>query len=117
MEEGEIHCIMNLEKYAEYTRKSAAIAFAKEDQLDESEDLNEYVTINQVCQMVKDNSIGLDEEGHHLIGDDGHKTLLKQLKTRIYNSGLSKLASKDLIECAWDDKKKTMIFWSDDKSK
>lgn len=116
MEEGEIHCIMNLEKYAEHIRKSAAQSFAKGEKLDEKEDLNEYVTINQVCQMVAENALGMDEESHYLINDDGYEVLLKQIKTRIYNSGLSKLAAKDLIECAWDSKKKTMIFWSNKES-
>lgn len=109
-----MHCIMNLEKYAEYIRKNAATSFAdaKKKELDESEDLESYVTVGQISQMIAENAIGQDEEGHYLIADEGQKILLEQLKTRIYNSGLSKLAAKNLIECAWDDKKKTMIFWS-----
>lgn len=116
MEDGEVHCIMNLDKYAEHVRKSSAESFAKGEKLDEKEDLNDYVTIDQVRQMVAENALGMDEEGHYLINDEGYVTLVKQLKTRIYNSGLSKLAAKDLIECAWDSRKKTMIFWSNKES-
>ena len=115
MEEKEIHCIMNLEKYVEHARKNAAESFAnKEQKIDENEDLGTYVTINQACQMVQENSIGLDEEGRYLMTDEGYNNFMKQLKVRIYNSGLSKLAAKNLIECAWDNKKKTMVFWSDE---
>ena len=117
MEEGEVHCIINLEKYAEYVRKNAAVSFAKGEQLDESEDLETYVTIGQVFQMVAENAMGQDEEGHHLITDEGYKKLFEQLRTRIYNSGLSKLAAKNLIECAWDDQKNTMVFWSEESEK
>lgn len=112
-----MHCIINLDKYANHVRKSAAISFAKEGQeIDESEDLETYVTITQVSQMVAENAMGQDEDGHYLITDEGYRALFRQLKTRIYNSGLSKLAAKNLIECAWDDKKNTMIFWPNEES-
>ena len=116
MEDDEIHCIINLKKYAAYIRKSVAESFAKGDKLDENEDLESYVTVDQVSQMIYDNSVGKDEEGHQLITQEGRNTLREQLKTRIYNSGLSKLAAKGLLECAWDDEKNTMVFWSDEKS-
>jgi hypothetical protein len=112
MEEGELHCILNIEKYADYVRKSAALSFAEEDALDESEDLENYITINQACQMIKENSIGQDEEGKYLITEEASRLLFEQIRTRIYNSGLSKLAAKDLVECSWDEKKNTMVFWS-----
>jgi hypothetical protein len=117
MEEGEVHCIINLDKYSEYIRKSAALSFAKGQELDESENLEIYVTITQVSQMVVENSMGMDDDGHYLITDEGCKNLFKQLQARIYNSGLSKLAAKNLVECAWDDKKNTMIFWHNESDK
>lgn len=118
MEKGEVHCIINLEKYAQYVRKNAAISFAKKNEdLDDSEDLETYVTINQTCQMIEENSIGKNEEGLYLITEEGCKNLIKQLKARIYNSGLSKLAAKNLIECSWDEEKNTMIFWANEEEK
>jgi hypothetical protein len=116
MEDGEIHCIINIKKYARYTRRDVAMSFAENEKLDESENLDSYVTIEQVCQMIGENSMGMDEEGRHLITDKGRQTLAEQVKTRIYNSGLSKLAAKGLLECAWDEKHNTMVFWSDKKS-
>jgi hypothetical protein len=115
MGEEEVYCIVNLEKYASMVRREAADSFAKDEKLDENEDLEGYVTINQVCQMIAENAMGKDEEGHYIITREGYNFLFAQIKTRIYNSGLSKLAAKDLLECAWDEKKKTMIFWSNEK--
>lgn len=115
MKDGEVYCIINQEKYAKMVRKDAANSFAEGESLDEREDLEGYVTVNQVCQMIEENSIGMDEDGHHMITGEGYKVLFEQIRTRIYNSGLSKLAAKNLVECAWDDEKKTMVFWSDEK--
>lgn len=115
MKDGEVHCIINLEKYAQYMRKNAATSFAQGQTLEESEDLEQYVTTNQACQMIEENSIGKNEEGLYLITDEGCQKLMEQLQTRIYNSGLSKLAAKNLLECSWDSKKNTMIFWSNEK--
>lgn len=117
MKDGEVYCIMNLEKYADMIRKDAANSFANGERLDDSENLEDYVTINQIGQMIEENSIGKDEDGHHMITGEGYKLLFEQIKTRIYNSGLSKLAAKDLVECAWDERKKTMVFWSNEKNK
>lgn len=114
-----MHCIVNLDKYVEYARRMVAISFAKDkgEELDESDDLDTYVTIGQGHQMVAENAMGVDEDGRYLITDKGYKNLFEQLRTRIYNSGLSKLAAKNLIECAWDDKMNTMIFWSEESDK
>lgn len=113
---NEIHCIINIELYAKQIRKEAAYSFLKGNEIDEKEDLETYVTINQVCQMIEENCLGKNNEGSVLITKEGREKLREQLQTRIYNSALSKLASKNLLECSWDDKKNTMIFWSNEKS-
>lgn len=115
MDKEEVYCIINPEKYAHMVRREAADSFAKEERLDENEDLEKYVTINQVCQMIAENAMGKDDEDHYVITKEGYNFLFAQIKTRIYNSGLSKLAAKNLLECAWDEKKKTMIFWLNEK--
>jgi len=108
MSEGEIFCIMNLEKYADFVRKKAALSFSE----DYKEDIDEFMTIAQAVAMVKENSIGLDEKERYLIDDKSYEILLESMKTRIYNSGLSKLAALGHLECAWDEKKNEMVFWS-----
>ena len=104
----EVHAIMNLDKYASYIRKRAAISFSE----DYAEDLDDFVTIKQTVDMIIDHSIGKDEKGLYLIDESSHKRLFEEIRLRIYNSGLSKLAAKDMLECAWDDKKGEMVFWA-----
>lgn len=105
---SEIHCILNLEKYADLVRDNAARYFAE----DYDENLNEYITINQTCEIIAENSIGMDEQERYLVNEESYERALEEIKLRLYNSGLSKLASQDLIECAWDDEANQMIFWA-----
>ncbi len=108
---SEVHAILNLDKYAAYIRRRAAISFTEEY----GEDLNEFITIKQTMDMIVEHSIGQDEKGLYLIDENAHKNLFEDVRLRIYNSGLSKLASKDLLECAWDENKGEMIFWAKKK--
>jgi hypothetical protein len=112
MSEGEVYCIMNLERYANFVRKKAAASFAE----NHNENLDEFMTIFQATSMVKEKSIGLDEKKRHLIDDKAYEELLEAMKKRIYNSGLSKLASQGHLECAWDDNKNEMVFWPKKKN-
>jgi hypothetical protein len=108
---GEVHVIMNLEKYAAYIRRRAALSFSD----DHEEDLDEFITIAQTSSLIDEHSIGRDEDGRLLIDEDANKTLFEAVKVRLYNAGLSKLAAKDMLECAWDDKKGEMVFWAKKK--
>jgi hypothetical protein len=104
----ETHVIMNLDKYASYMRKKAAIHFSEEY----DDDLDDFVTIPQIRHMIAMRSVGKDEQDRYMMNDSGRENLFNDLKTRLYNCGLSKLAAKDMIECAWDDENQEMIFWS-----
>jgi hypothetical protein len=104
----EVHAILNLDKYAAYMRRKAALSYAD----NYSENLDEFISINQMCQMIKEFSLGKDEEGRYLIDEKSYFELFDAIKLRLYNVGLAKLAAKDLLECGWDNKKNEMIFWS-----
>jgi len=108
MSEGEVYCIINLEKYSDFIRRRAADDLAQ----NHGENLDEFVTIPQTMGMIKENSIGIDEQDRLMLDDKAYEELLEAVTKRIYNSGLAKLASKNLIECAWDDEKNEMVFWS-----
>jgi hypothetical protein len=105
---SEVYAIMNLEKYAGMIRARAAATIAESS----TEELEEFVTIQQTTSMILEHSIGKDEEGRPLLDDGSHAELFRSVKERIFNSGLSKLAAKDIVECAWDDEKNEMIFWT-----
>lgn len=110
---SDVYSIINLEKYAEYMRKRAARSISE----DESENLDGFITVKQACLMIEEHSIGKDEEGKFLLDDKSHELLFEAIRTRIYNCGLSKLASEGLLECAWDSEKGDMVFWSERRSK
>lgn len=109
MSEGEIYCVMNLEKYADFVRKKAASSFAE----NYNDNIDEFITIQQACSFVEENSIGKDEKDRFLLDDKSYEELYEAIRLRIYNAGLSKLASKNMIECAWDANKNKMIFWNE----
>jgi len=105
---SEVYAIINLEKYAGMIRARAASTIAESS----DEELEGYVTIRQTTSMIMEHSIGKDEEGRPLLDDGSHAELFNSIKERIFNSGLSKLAAKDVVECAWDNEKNEMIFWT-----
>lgn len=109
----EIHAIMNLEKYATYMRRKAALSYADSY----TENLDEFMTVKQTTQMIIEYSIGKDEEGRYLIDEESYLKLFDSIKLRLYNVGLAKLAAQDLLECAWDDEKNEMVFWKKESSK
>lgn len=110
---GEVHAIVNLDRYAAYIRRRAALSFSEEYE----EDLDEFITIKQTAGLIAENSIGKDESGLYLIDEGSHKKLFEAVRLRLYNAGLSKLAARDYLECAWDQEKDEMVFWAKKKKK
>jgi hypothetical protein len=104
---NESYVINNLEQYAESIRKNAALSFSE----NYDEDLDLYITISQVCQMVEQNAIGIDEEDRYIIDEESYDTTFDQIRTRLYNIGLARLAASGEIECAWDSDANEMVFW------
>lgn len=105
---SEIYSIMNLEKYAEYMRKRAALSYSE----NYTENLDEFITNEQVCGLIIENSVGVDENGKYLLSEESHENLFEAIRLRLYNTGLAKLAAEGHLECAWDEEKQEMIFWS-----
>jgi hypothetical protein len=107
---SEVYSIINIEKYAEYVRKKAAMSYAE----NYDENLDEFITIGQVYGLIDECSIGRDEDGNYLISEEGYDDLYEAIQKRIYNCGLSKLAAAGHLECAWDEDKNEIVFWSSD---
>ena len=103
----ESYSIIDLEGYAKAMRDGAASSFEK----DYTENLDEFITIPQVINMIKNNNLGLDEEGNYLINEDIFDEMFESIRNQLYEVGLSKLAAKGFIYCAWDDDSNQMIFW------
>lgn len=109
---SEIYAITNLEGYAEEMRVCAAKNIC--DTYDD--DLNEYISIGQMINLIKQNCLGFDEQNRPLLDEDANGEICEQTSVWIHNVGLARLASKDLVQCAWSDKDNTMIFWTENKN-
>tara|TARA_R110002074_G_scaffold333931_1_gene504168 strand:+ start:643 stop:999 length:357 start_codon:yes stop_codon:yes gene_type:complete len=77
------------------------------------EDLDSIITLSQVQSIIFDNSIGTDELEQDVIDEDIFNKIFDETRNLIYQSAMSQLAAKGLVECAWDDEQDKMIFWVD----
>jgi hypothetical protein len=109
----ENYSIIDLEGYAKAMRDGAASSFEK----DYTENLDEFITITQVINMIKKNNLGLDEEGNYLINEDIFDDVFNNIRNWLYEVGLCKLAAKGFVDCSWDDDSNEMVFWLANKDK
>jgi hypothetical protein len=105
---GEIYAITDLEGYAKEMRDAAAKSLAQ----DHDENLDEFISIKQMINLVKSECIGFDNNDRPMLDEDSNEKIYESAVTWIHNAGLAKLAAQGLIECAWDDNSHEMIFWS-----
>lgn len=111
--DNEVYAIVNLEGYAQEMRQAAAKSLAD----NHSDDLNEYITIDQMIGLVKDYCLGFDDKDRPLLNEDVNEEIFESAVGWIHNVGLAKLAAQDLVECAWDSETNEMIFWPKEKVK
>lgn len=106
----ETYSIIDLNGYAKTIREGAAKSFSETY----TENLDEFITIEQIIELIKESSIGLDEDNNYLITQEIFDQLFDDVRERLYSVGLSRLAAKGLVECAWDDEANEMVFWLSD---
>lgn len=111
-----LYSIIDLERYVTEIREVAANTLSENN----TDNLDDYVTITQLMQMVRKNCLGFDDDNRPLLNEKMNEQIYESTITWIHNVALAKLAAQDLVECAWDDKANEMVFWSketqDDKS-
>lgn len=100
--------IIDLDDLARGIRDAAAASISDNHQ----ENLDDYITIEQIKQMIIDTSLGVDNEGFYIIDENIFDQLFEDTMYSIYQSGLAKLAANNSIECAWDDDTNQMVFWT-----
>lgn len=103
-----LYSIVDLEGYATEIREAAAKTLAE----DCNDNLDDYITITQLIQMVRKNCCGFDDNDRPLLNEETNEQIYESTITWIHNVGLAKLAAQDLVECAWDDSANEMVFWS-----
>lgn len=108
----EVFSITNLTEFADSVRTGAAKYISE----DYTENLDDFITIKQVENIVIQHSLGLDDDDLYIINENVFEHIFDYVSSMIYQSGLSKLAAQNLIECAWDNDTNQMIFWSAQKS-
>jgi len=109
----ETYSIIDLKGYAKAMRDGAASSFEK----DYTENLDDFITIEQVINLIKKNNLGLDEDGNYIINSDIFDEVFGDIRDWLYGVGLSKLAAKGFVDCAWDDEANEMVFWLANKDK
>jgi hypothetical protein len=109
---SEVYAITDLAGYASQMREAAASSICEEH----NDDINDYITLDQMIGLVKQECLGFDDEDRPLLDEKTNETIFENTAVWIHNVGLAKLAAQDLVECAWDDKDNEMIFWTKEKS-
>lgn len=102
-----IYSITDLQNYAIYLRDSAASSFAE----GYTENLDDFISITQVINLIKKRSLGVDDNGDLMIDGDSFDNTFDDIRNWLYGVGLAKLSAKGIIECAWDNDLNQMIFW------
>jgi|TARA_B100001094_G_C18034251_1_gene721701 hypothetical protein len=103
------YTITDLKELSNTIRKHAADSLA--EHASKSTNLDDYITLEQISDIIVSNSCGQDEDGCYIIDEDIFESIFDDVAEIIYGVGMAKLASDNLVECAWDDKKNRMIFW------
>lgn len=110
MAEDSVYSITDLDGYSNSIRESVAQSFVENYE----ENLDDYITLEQVKTLVIEHSLGQDEEGNYLIDSDVFDDTFNDIREWFYEAGLAKLAAKGVIDCAWDDEANQMVFWVKD---
>lgn len=107
----ENYSIVDIDSFASLLRENVAKSFSE----DYSENLDEFISIEQTIDLVEQHSLGQDDDGCHIINEEVFNDIFNDLREWLYGVGLSKLAAKGFVECAWDDECNEMVFWLSDK--
>jgi hypothetical protein len=101
------YVITNLDGYVSQMRDSVANSILENN----SDNLDDYISLDQIKGLVYQSCLGTDIEDHPFIDENVNESIFESVRTWIYNVGLARLASAGHIECAWDDDTSEMIFW------
>ena len=110
MNHNDRYVVNDLTNLASSIRKNAAMSIGDT----ENQDLDTFMSIGQVEGIILTNT-DKDDEDNIIIDEDQYNSIFDEVTNCIINSGLSKLAAEDKIECAWDDEQDCMVFWYKEK--
>jgi hypothetical protein len=105
---NQVYSITDVQGYVSQMREAAANNISKNSSED---NLDNYISINQMIGLVESNCLGYDDNNHPLLNEDNNQKIFEEVSVWIHNVGLAKLAAENLVECAWDDELNEMVFW------
>lgn len=103
--------IVDMDGFAQHVIKCAA----KEMEIANTDEVFEYITANEVSNLIVENCSDVDENDDILIDAEHFNNCLTAVIQRIQNSAVAQLASEGYLDCAWDDELNDMVFWLSDK--
>jgi hypothetical protein len=106
---NQVYAITDIKGYVSEMREVAAKALSENS---EEDDLDSYISLNQMINLLNENCLGFDDNDRPLLNEDTNEKIFEEASIWIHNVGLAKLAAKDLVECAWDEKSNEMVFWA-----
>lgn len=110
---NEVYAISDFDGYATEIRLAAAKSLYEND----NSNLDEYISLTQIQNLVKDKCLGYDDENRPMLDEKTNEEIYENIVIWIHNVGLAKLAAQDLIECAWSDEENEMVFWAKQREK
>jgi hypothetical protein len=105
---SQVYAITDVEGYVSQMREAAANNISENSSQD---NLDNYISIDQMIGLVKSNCLGYDDNNHPLLNEENNQKIFEEASVWIHNVGLAKLAAEDLVDCAWDDELNEMVFW------
>jgi hypothetical protein len=105
---GEVYAITDLEGYANEMRTAAAKSLSA----DENDNIDDYISLDQMINLVRTECVGYDHKDRPLLNEESNEQIYEKTVIWIHNVGLAKLAAKGLVECAWDSQANEMVFWA-----
>lgn len=109
---GEVYAITDLEGYAKEMRDAAAKSLSSSY----DENMDEFISLGQMINLVKSECVGFDNKNRPLLDEDANEKIYEHTVMWIHNAGLAKLAAKGLVECAWDETTNEMVFWANEQT-
>ncbi len=110
----QVYAITDLTRYVTQMRDAAASVISDNSSED---NLDNYISIDQMIGLVKSNCLGYDDNQYPLLNEDRNQKIFDEATIWIHNIGIAKLAGQDLVECAWDDELNEMVFWQKETPK
>ena len=90
---SDVYAIVNLEGYAEEMRTAAAKTFSDTS----TTELNEYISVKQIINLVYEKCLGFDDENRPMLNETINESIYEDISVWIHNVGLARLGVKTLL--------------------